>query len=140
MSILMGSLRMAQDYWISGIGLGSRSFAAIYPKYSLAAAYALHSHNIYIQVILETGAAGFLLFALLIVAFIRAMLAHQGKAKDRYLSTLMIAACAGVGGYLVQGMVENVWYNYRVMLTFWVMLAVGVTALKLAKQEVDADD
>lgn len=140
MSILMGSLRMAQDYWVSGIGLGSQAFKAIYPKYSLAAAYALHSHNIYLQVILETGIAGALIFALLIIVFIRAMLSQQGRAKDRFLSTLMIAACAGVGGYLVQGLVENIWYNYRVLLTFWVMLALGVSALKIDKAEVEAND
>lgn len=140
MSILMGSLRMAQDYWISGIGLGSQAFKAIYPKYSLAAAYALHSHNIYIQVLLETGAAGALIFSLLIIVFLRAMLAHQGKTKDRFLSTIMIAAGAGVAGYLLQGVVENIWYNYRVMLTFWVMLAVGISALRIGKAEVDGND
>lgn len=140
MSILMGSLRMAKDYWISGVGLGSEAFKAIYPKYSLAAAYAHHSHNIYIQVLLEMGIAGALVFGLIIIAFIRAMLAHQGKAKDRFLSTIMIAACTGIAGYLLQGVVENVWYNYRVLLTFWVVLAVGMCALKIDEGEISIDD
>ena len=140
MSILLGSLRMAQDYWLTGIGLGSQAFKAIYPKYSLAEAYALHSHNIYLQVILEMGAAGALVFMLIIFVFLRASLAHQVKTKDAFLSTVMLAASAGIAGYLVQGMVENVWYNYRVLQTFWVVMAIGLCALKLAKEEVKADD
>lgn len=140
MSILLGSLRMAQDYWITGIGLGSQAFKAIYPKYSLAAAYAHHSHNIYIQVILEMGVAGALVFMLIVGVFIRATLAHQSKAKDAFLSTVMLAACAGIIGYLVQGLVENIWYNYRVLQTFWVVLAVGLSALRLSKGEMQADD
>ncbi len=140
MSILMGSLRMAKDYWISGVGLGSEAFKAIYPKYSLAAAYAHHSHNIYIQVLLEMGIAGALVFGLIIIAFIRAMLAHQGKAKDRFLSTIMIAACTGIAGYLLQGVVENVWYNYRVLLTFWVVIAIGMCALRIDEEEISIDD
>ncbi|HYE09668.1 MAG TPA: O-antigen ligase family protein [Patescibacteria group bacterium] len=140
MSILLGSLRMAQDYWITGIGLGSQGFKAIYPKYSLAAAYAHHAHNIYIQVILEMGVAGALVFMLILLVFIRATLAHQSKTKDAFLSTVMVAACAGIAGYLVQGLVENIWYNYRVLQTFWVVMAVGLCALKLAKGEVLTDD
>lgn len=140
MSILLGSLRMAQDYWITGIGLGSQAFKAIYPKYSLAAAYAHHSHNVYIQVILEMGIAGALVFMLIILVFVRAILARQKKIKDVFLSTVMLAACAGVIGYLVQGLVEYIWYNYRVLQTFWVVLAVGLCALRLSKREMQADD
>lgn len=140
MSILMGSLRMAQDYWVSGIGLGTQAFKAIYPKYSLAAAYAHHSHNIYLQILLEMGVAGALIFSLIIIVFIRAMLAHQGKAKDRFLAAIMIAACTGMAGYLLQGVVENVWYNYRVLLTFWVVLAVGMCALRIDEGEIGTDD
>lgn len=140
MSILLGSLRMAQDYWITGIGLGSQAFKAIYPKYSLAAAYAHHSHNVYIQVILEMGVAGALVFMLIILVFIRAILARQNKIKDAFLSTVMLAACAGIMGYLVQGLVENIWYNYRVLQTFWVVLAVGLCALRLSRGEIQTDD
>lgn len=139
MSILIGSLRMAGDYWLSGIGLGAQSFEALYPKYSLAAAYAHHSHNIYLQIILEMGAAGALVFLLIILVFARSTLVHQGKTKDRFLSSVMIASCTGVGGYLVQGLVENIWYNYRVLHIFWVVVAVGLCAIRLAKDEVKTD-
>lgn len=140
MSILKGSIRMAKDYWVSGIGLGSQAFKAIYPKYSLAAAYAHHSHNIYLQILLEMGITGALIFGMVIIVFIRAMLAYQGRSKDSFLSALMIAACTGIAGYLVQGIVENVWYSYRVLLTFWVVLAIGMCTLKIDEGEIGKDD
>jgi O-antigen ligase len=127
-SVWLGSLKLAKDYWPSGIGLGLEPFKLIYPKYSLNAAYAHHSHNIYIQLLIETGISGFLMFFTMVVVYYKTMLAGFYKTKDKFISTFMIAIAAGMAGYLAQGMVENIWYNNRVLLTFWVMLAFGMIA------------
>lgn len=134
-SVWLGSLKLAKDYWLSGIGLGLEPFKLIYPKYSLNAAYAHHSHNIYIQLVIETGIAGFALFLSMIAVYYKTMLAGFYKTRDRFVSTFMIAIASGMGGYLVQGMVENIWYNNRVLLTFWVMLALAMTAKKLISKD-----
>ena len=47
-SVWLGSLRLARDYWLSGIGLGLEPFKLVYPKYSLNAAYTPFPY-IYIQ-------------------------------------------------------------------------------------------
>lgn len=134
-SVWLGSLGMAKDYWLSGIGLGLEPFKLVYPKYSLNAAYAHHSHNIYIQLIIETGIAGLLMFFAIIVVYYKTMLTGFYKTKDRFTSTFMIAIASGMAGYLAQGMVENIWYNNRVLLTFWVMLAFGMIAKALITEE-----
>lgn len=142
LSIWLGSLKMLQDYWPSGIGLGLEPFKLIYPKYAFNAAYAHHSHNIYIQLVLETGIVGFLLFMGLLTVFYKNIFFGCNKVRDRFVSTLMIAAGAGLAGYLVHGIVENIWYNNRVLLTSWVVIALGMSAFKLAasKPEVEAVD
>ena len=127
-SVWLGSLKVVQDYWPSGIGLGLEPFKLIYPKYSLNAAYAHHSHNIYIQLLIETGIAGFGLFLAMLVVYYKTLLAGFFRTRDRFTSTFMIAIASGMAGYLAQGMVENIWYNNRVLLTFWVMLAFGMIA------------
>lgn len=134
-SVWLGSLKLAQDYWLSGIGLGLEPFKLVYPKYSLNAAYAHHSHNIYIQLMIETGIAGLLMFFAIIAVYYKTLLAGFYKTKDKFISTFMIAVASGMAGYLAQGMVENIWYNNRVLLTFWVMLAFGVIAKALITED-----
>ncbi len=134
-SVWLGSLKLAQDYWLSGIGLGLEPFKLVYPKYSLNAAYAHHSHNIYIQLMIETGIAGLLMFFAIIAVYYKTLLAGFYKTKDKFISTFMIAVASGMAGYLAQGMVENIWYNNRVLLTFWVMLAFGVITKALITED-----
>lgn len=130
-SVWLGSLKVVQDYWPSGIGLGLEPFKLIYPKYSLNAAYAHHSHNIYIQLLIETGIAGFAMFFAMAAVYYKTLLSGFYKTRDKFASTFMIAVASGMAGYLAQGMVENIWYNNRVLLTFWVMLAFGMIAKAL---------
>ncbi|MGE5632713.1 MAG: O-antigen ligase family protein [Caulobacteraceae bacterium] len=134
-SVWLGSLKIVRDFWPSGIGLGLEPFKLIYPKYSLTAAYAFHSHNIYLQLLIETGATGFVLFLGMLLVFYKTTLTNFYKTKDKFLSTFMIAISAGLAGYLVQGLVENIWYNYRVLLSFWVMMALGMIARGIMKKD-----
>lgn len=139
-SVWLGSLKIVKDYWPSGIGLGLEPFKLIYPKYSLNAAYAHHSHNIYIQLLIETGIAGFLVFAAMILVYYKTLFAGFHRTKDKFISTFMIAAASGMAGYLAQGMVENIWYNNRVLLTFWVMLALGMIAKAIITKDSEVLD
>lgn len=139
-SIWLGSLKMIKDYLPSGIGLGLEPFKLIYPKYSLNAAYAQHSHNIYMQLLIENGISGFLVFAAIMVVYYKTMLAGFFKTKDKFISTFMIAIASGMAGYLAQGMAENLWYNNKVLLTFWVMLAFGMIAKALISKDNEVLD
>jgi len=139
-SVWLGSLRLAGDYWPSGIGLGLEPFKLIYPKYSLNAAYAHHSHNIYIQLLIETGIAGFLTVFAMVAVYYKTLLAGFFKTRDKFISTFMIAVASGMAGYLAQGMVENIWYNNRVLLTFWVMLALGMIAKGIVSKDNEVLD
>jgi putative inorganic carbon (HCO3(-)) transporter len=139
-SVWLGSLKVVKDYWPSGIGLGLEPFKLIYPKYSLNAAYAHHSHNIYIQLLIETGIAGFTMFFAMIIVYYKTLLAGFYKTKDKFISTFMIAIASGMAGYLAQGMVENLWYNNKVLLTFWVMLAFGMIAKALITEDNEVLD
>lgn len=139
-SVWLGSLKLVKDYWPSGIGLGLEPFKLIYPKYSLNAAYAYHSHNIYIQLLIETGIAGFTVFIAMVVVYYKTMLAGFYRTKDKFTSTFMIAIASGMAGFLAQGIVENIWYNNRVLLTFWVMLAFGMISKALITKDNEVLD
>ena len=58
-SVWIASARMARDFWMSGVGFGSDAFAAVYSGYALnGAGFALHSHNFYIQLVVDMGIGG----------------------------------------------------------------------------------
>ena len=41
---------------------------------------------------------------------------------------------SGVAGFLVQGMFDNCFYNYRVVMVFWTVLALGMACVYLARR------
>ncbi len=134
-SIWIGSIKVIQDYWSSGIGLGSEAFSRVYPKYALSgASYALHAHNLYLQLFVETGVIGIVAFLIIVFLFYRSAISAYVKAKDKFLSTLIVSLCAGMSGYLFQGLTDNIWYNYRMVLIFWIMLSLTSVATRIIER------
>ena len=51
----------------------------------------------------------------------------------------VLAIGAALIGFLLQGMFDNCFYNYRVFMMFWTMLALGVAACHIAKNRSEAE-
>ena len=124
-SIWMGTLAMLRDYWMTGIGPGTQAFNMIYPAYSYNTISAPHAHNLFLQIICDAGIAGILLFAILIVVFIRMNCHAISVEKDRRYRLFQIGSLASVGGFMVQSMTDYSFYNYRVMFLFWAYIALS---------------
>lgn len=134
--IWIGSLRMIKDFWPIGIGLGSEVFIFIFQKYALSASYALHSHNFYLQILIDLGIAGFILILCIIFSFYKNLLANNKFLADNFIKTFKISLCAGFTGYLIQGLADNVWYNYRIFFLFWIMVAISSACFNLSELKV----
>lgn len=133
--IWMGTLAMMRDFWVSGIGMGQEAFTQVYPFYSYNGIVAPHSHNLFLQILVESGVTGILAFLMIIFFFLRRiMTGYTIGGKGDKLSTLMTAITAGICGFLVQGMFDNCFYNYRVMLVFWCTLAIARACVYVAEQ------
>jgi len=52
---------------------------------------------------------------------------------------LVIAGISAVVGFLVQAMTDYTFYNFRVMLFFWGVLAIGVIATRYDKLREGGD-
>ncbi len=131
--IWMGTLAMLKDYWFCGIGPGSDAFNTIYPQYAYNAITAPHSHNLYLQIICDTGICGIVVFLLLLVAFYRMMFTAIRREGDRKMRIFQIAGVSAVSGFLVESMTDYTFYNYRVMLLFWLMLGLCVLFCRMGK-------
>lgn len=129
-SIYQACFNMFQDYSLTGIGVGA--FSLVYPTYALSAAYAFHAHNIYLQIALETGILGLSLFLGLIIFSVQKMYFGARKVDNdyKYLITMILG---GFAGLLVQGLVDNIWYDYSMCIMFWLTIALGISAVKIGR-------
>ncbi|MDR2183135.1 MAG: O-antigen ligase family protein [Clostridiales bacterium] len=133
LSIWLGSLDMARVFWPVGIGLGTENFNMIYNLYAFSAARALHSHNLYLQLIIDLGIAGLATFLLMAAAYTKGLLVETVKNPDKHIRTLAAVLSAAMLGYLLQGMTDNIWFNYRVLAFFWLILALGAALISTIK-------
>lgn len=135
--IWFGTFAMLKDFWASGIGPGSQAFQAVYPFYSYSGVVAPHSHNMFLQIFVETGIVGIAVFVGILFMFFKKLAVGFQPAKSRKdgLSVMIAAIASGVLGFAVQGMFDNCFYNYRVYMIFWFVLALGIAAVYAAKDE-----
>lgn len=116
-----GTCRMLEDTWLFGIGLGSQAFNSVYPRYALGAITAPHPHNLYLLILSETGLIGALLVGIALLCYFRTT-GRICRASEKFRVIGVSLACA-MGGFLLQGMFDNVWYNYRIYALFVIMFA-----------------
>jgi len=122
-AIYSSCFRMLKDYWLTGIGVGS--FSLIYPLYFFTAANSYHAHNLFLQVGLELGVVGFAVFILLLIFWCQRLYrAIPGAEKPR--RWLTGAVLAGLLGLLLQGLTDHLWFNYRIVLLFWLVVGLGL--------------
>lgn len=131
--IYLGTLGMLKDYWFSGIGPGMEAFNQVYPAYAYHAVSAPHSHNLFLQLTSDTGIFGTGVFCLIIFSFYRTCFTALRGEKDFETRVFIITGISAVSGFMVQSMTDYTFYNYRVMLLFWAVLALGLLFTRCAE-------
>lgn len=125
--IWMGTLAMLRHYWLGGIGMGEVAFNKVYPFYSYNAIIAPHSHNLYLQLLVEAGICGLIVFVVILFIFFKRMSNIYIAEKKRSLDSMIsLAIASGAAGFLVQSMFDYTFYNYRVMAMFFMFMAFGI--------------
>lgn len=123
--IWKGAWEMAKDNLFTGIGVGERAFKMVYEGYAeKGAESAVHAHSLPLQMLVEIGIVGFLVFAFIMFMYAQKSFVEikqgQRKSKSR---TMIIAGLSSIVGSLVMGLTDNIWYNYRVFIIFWIVIA-----------------
>ena len=137
--IWQGVVNMLSDCFGGGIGIGNDSFKLVYPYYALSGIEtAPHSHNLYLQICVEIGIFGLIVFLAAMFLYVQgAFTLHTNEKRDTRL--LSAAIMCGMLSVLAQGFTDYIWYNYRVFLMFWLMLGLGVAVRKVLVSSVDDD-
>jgi O-antigen ligase len=127
-----------QNNWIRGTGLGHETIReairVYYPEIDLPTwAIPAHTHNIYLQVLIEMGIFGALAAGLALLAFFVTCIGGliKSPARDRFI---IAAGMGSIAGMLIMGMVEHIWFYPRVMLMFWMTVSIALTAVRLGRK------
>ncbi|MDR2898985.1 MAG: O-antigen ligase family protein [Clostridiales bacterium] len=132
-----GVMRILSDFWVQGIGIGPSAFNIIYRDYaSTAAMNAMHSHNVFLSVFVETGIGGFVAVIMYMFKLFKSGLKTAIKTKDIEIKFYTAAAIASLTGFTIFALVEYVWFYPRVMLMFWMVAGIIFALCKMNDQEI----
>lgn len=130
------SVNMIRDYFFTGIGVGTTAFQTVYSEYALSGIEtAPHSHNLYLQIFVELGIFGFILFAIVMFLYFSKGFTFLRKCADSSSRLIIGASMCGVIAFLAQGLTDYVWYNYRVFALFWMVIGLSVAVIKAFDNE-----
>jgi len=135
LSIWQSSAEIIKDYWYKPIGQSTDVFKSVYPIYAQNGVSAEHAHNWYLQNIVETGILGFIVLIGIIYRFFQYIFNGIKKATNFADKIILIGFASGLIGYMIEGIFDNVWYNYRVILIFWIFIALAVRYKKFIDEE-----
>ncbi|NLW16087.1 MAG: hypothetical protein GX033_00205 [Firmicutes bacterium] len=119
------SAKMFFANWLLGIGQGLVPFARVYPVYQFGVVPALHAHSLILQLAVESGVISLLLFLWICIALWRLAM-RNWQAAPKWTVPLG----AALAGHLVHGIFDHTWYDLRVMLVFWLLVALATAVAR----------
>jgi O-antigen ligase len=133
------ALKLLIDHFALGVGLGvdpAQKIVNVNSYYSNGYKF-IHAHNTYLQIWIETGLFGLIAFLAAMANWFKqsaSWIVDKKSPKD--LKNIILAGTAGVLGVLIFGLVDYVWFYPRIMVIFWVVVAVTMAAVRLTSDEV----
>lgn len=121
-------LAMIRDNWLVGIGPGNTTFKQVYGLYMVPGYSALSAYSIFLELWVEQGILGLVLFLLLwaLLAFraVAGLFSSASISHKLLLGTLLTA----VVGSTVYGFFDTIWYRPSINTCFWCLVAALVWA------------
>lgn len=132
LTVWQESIGIIKDFPLTGVGLGHQSFMRIYPRYMLDRGKApFHTHNSYLQVLVETGIIGLLVFLWLLASYFKIGLKAIASCRDQQLKYLIMASLSATAGILILGLGDVIIYLPKITMLFWLNIALIFLILKL---------
>lgn len=124
------SLRIIKDNFIFGIGFGT--FFKYTPLYSsIVVKYIEHCHNIYLQIMLDTGIVGFTIFIVMLVkTLIKISLAYIENKSNNVNSFMLMVICMT----MVHGLVDSVSLTPQILIILSGIVGYALAYYKGASQ------
>lgn len=135
-NVYLSAFKMGIDNWLTGIGIGNKTFRLTYGLYMTTGYDALSAYNIMLEIFVEMGILGLFafmwLFTLAFIKSIKSIISSISIENKIIISTCIIA----ITGMLVHGMFDTIWFRPQINVIFWLLIAVlAVTTHKGIKNE-----
>ena len=105
----------------------------IFPLYmSSMAPY--HTHNTFLQIAIETGLIGLIVFIGLILALIKTSITIVLQSKSKFIKIFSAAYVSALLGLSMHGLVEHILYNPKIIMTFWFIIGMIVSLYIVNKE------
>jgi len=132
--IWKATLAIVKDFWYSGVGLGVQAFEKIYNGFYIrSGVLAYHTHNLYLQILVETGILGITLFLASIYKTFKYGLNAMVRCNDNIMKTIIAALLAGISALLLHGITENSFYNFKIIFMFWFSISLIMTIREIGE-------
>lgn len=125
-------LKLTRDNRLVGFGFGHLPFKSVIDQHIKSIA-PYHSHNTVLQTIAEMGIVGLIIFMSLVFILFKYAIKKLAKGEDKYIRIMSIGILSGLSALLIHGLVENILYMPRIITTFWLLVGLIVTLVKINK-------
>ena len=140
-TIWTNTLGIILKNFFTGIGVGEESFLAVYYRDIPVENVPInHSDNLFLQIFLELGVVGLILFLCALFMFAqKCFINTKIKNKKSRSRTMICAGYTSIFGVCLMGFNSYIWSNYRSFLTFWIVFALTVALTKVNDKEKESE-
>ena len=121
------ALKIAGHNLLWGIGPGNNTFKQVYGLYMVPGFNALGCYCVPLEVAVEQGVIGLLVFLLLLVTVLFRLCKALHDETDFLNLGILLGCLLGVIATVAYGAFDTVWYRPSVNLLFWSLLAASAT-------------
>jgi putative inorganic carbon (HCO3(-)) transporter len=125
---------MFLDSWWIGVGPGNQAFRLAYGLYMISGFDALGTYCVPLEILVECGIGGLLVFALIVLAAMSRAHLMFWQAKEASEKIMSLGLSAAIFGMMVHGLVDTVFYRPQVQFIFWIVLASIICLRKISLQ------
>ncbi|MFB3785413.1 MAG: O-antigen ligase family protein [bacterium] len=129
---------MWKDHRYLGTGWGA--YPDVYFSYQVhrdaySSMMRMGAHNIYLEIMAETGLAGITLYLVMLYVFYRRTILLHRAAKSGFQRVFILGLQGAMLTYLIHAFVNNLGPSDKIGLTFWFMLGMVPTLEAIQKME-----
>ncbi len=139
LGIWRSSLGVIKENLFTGIGVGNEAFRTVYIRFAESGIEAVsHSHNLFFQILIETGIMGIIVFFAVIFLTVKSVLevVRRVGSEAAFPRAAALAGMCGLVAACVHGMTDYIWFNYRIYFFFWTVCAIANAAARIGRRSI----